>query len=93
MSDFYLQLGLDLALRNLDSSFKLTWCLFVPNFAVIGHLTLILRPENRPESMAKKTTSIKNGLVLQKLFCMVQNIKKTFISINPPSLACLLNAR
>ena len=27
-------------------------CMFVPNFEAIGHVTLVLEPENRPSSLA-----------------------------------------
>ena len=27
-------------------------CMFVPNFEAIGHVTLVLEPENRPASLA-----------------------------------------
>ena len=27
-------------------------CMFVPNFEAIGHVTLVLEPENRPAGLA-----------------------------------------
>ena len=41
-----------LAACNFDSSLKLMSCMFVPIFEAISHVTLILEPENRPESLA-----------------------------------------
>ena len=43
------------------SSLRLMSCMFVPNFEAIGHVTLVLEPENRPASLAKKAVSVKNG--------------------------------
>ena len=31
---------------------RLMSCMFVPNFEAIGHVTLVLEPENRPASLA-----------------------------------------
>ena len=36
--------------------------MFVPNFEAIGHVTLVLEPENCPTSLAYKAVSVKNGL-------------------------------
>ena len=36
--------------------------MFVPNFEIISRVTLVLGPENRPESLALKAVSFKNGL-------------------------------
>ena len=43
---------LGLASLNFDSSLRLMSCMFVPNFEAIGHVTLVLGPENRPASLA-----------------------------------------
>ena len=40
--------------------------MFVPNFEAIGHVTLVLEPENRPASLAQKAVSVKNGLSTAK---------------------------
>ena len=40
--------------------------MFVPNFEAVGHVTLILGPENRPASLASKAVSVKNGLSTAK---------------------------
>ena len=40
--------------------------MFVPNFEAINHVTLVLGHENRPESLAQKAVSIKNGLSTAK---------------------------
>ena len=40
--------------------------MFVPNFEAIRHVTLVLEPENRPESLAVKTVSVKNSLSTAK---------------------------
>ena len=40
--------------------------MFVPNFKAIGHVTLVLEPENRPASLAYKAVSVKNGLSTAK---------------------------
>ena len=37
---------------KFDSSFRLLSYMFVPNFEAIGHVTLVLEPENRPASLA-----------------------------------------
>ena len=41
-------------------------CMFVPNFEAIGHVTLVLEPENRPASLVQKAVSVKNGLSTAK---------------------------
>ena len=41
-----------LATRNFDSSLRLLSAMFVPNLGAIGHVTLVLGPENRPTSLA-----------------------------------------
>ena len=41
-------------------------CMFVPNFEAIGHVTLVLEPENLPASLAQKAVSVKNGLSTAK---------------------------
>ena len=46
----------------IDSSLRLMSYMFVPNFEAIGHVTLVLEPENRPASLAYKAISVKNGL-------------------------------
>ena len=38
----------------------------VPNFEAIDHVTEVLGPENRPESLAYKAVSFKNGLSAAK---------------------------
>ena len=38
--------------------------MFVLIFEAIGHVTLVLEPENRPASLAQKAVSFKNGLTL-----------------------------
>ena len=43
---------LGLATWNFDSSLRLLSYMFVPNFEAIGHVTLVLEPENRPASLA-----------------------------------------
>ena len=43
---------LGLATGNFDSSLRLMSYMFVPNFGAIGHVTLVLEPENRPASLA-----------------------------------------
>ena len=40
--------------------------MFVSNFDAIGHVTLVLGPENRPASLAYKAISVKNGLSTAK---------------------------
>ena len=40
--------------------------MFVHNFEAIGHVTLVLEPENRPASLAQKAVSVKNGLSTAK---------------------------
>ena len=40
--------------------------MFVPNFEAIGHVTLVLEPENRPASLALKAVSVKNGFKYQR---------------------------
>ena len=35
--------------------------MFVPNFEAINHVTLVLGPENHPESLAEEAVSLKNG--------------------------------
>ena len=34
---------------------------FVPNFEAIGHVTLVLGPENLPESLTLKTVLLKTA--------------------------------
>ena len=34
---------------------------FVPNFEAIGHVTLVLEPENRPASLAQKAVACQKG--------------------------------
>ena len=41
-------------------------CMFVPNFEAISHVTLVLGPDNRPESLAQKPVLIKNGISTAK---------------------------
>ena len=41
-------------------------CMFVPNFEAMGHVTLVVGPENRPASLAQKAVSVKNGLSTAK---------------------------
>ena len=40
--------------------------MLVPNFEAIGHVTLILGPESRPETLAEKAVLFKNGLSTAK---------------------------
>ena len=40
--------------------------MFAPKFEGIGHVTLVLEPENRPASLAYKAVSVKNGLSTAK---------------------------
>ena len=40
--------------------------MFVPNLEAIGHVTLVLEPENRPASLAQKAVSVKNSLSCAK---------------------------
>ena len=40
--------------------------MFVPNFEAIGLVTLVLKPENRPASLAWKAVSVKIGLSMAK---------------------------
>ena len=35
--------------------------MFVPNFEAIGHVTLVLEPENRPASLTLKVVSVKTA--------------------------------
>ena len=35
--------------------------MFLQNFEAIGHVTLVLEPENRPATLAQKAVSVKNG--------------------------------
>ena len=38
--------------KRRSISLRLMSCMFVPNFEAIGHVTSVLEPENRPESLA-----------------------------------------
>ena len=53
-------------------------CRFVPNFEAIGHVTLVLEPENRPASSAKKRSQSKTAEVRQKIFHRVICLKTPF---------------
>ena len=52
--------------------------MFALNFEAIGHMTLILEPENRPASLAYKSVSVKNGLSTAKIFHVVVCLKLPF---------------
>ena len=41
-------------------------CMFVHNFEAIGHVNLVLEPENLPARLAQKAVSVKNGLSTAK---------------------------
>ena len=41
-------------------------CMFIPNFEAIGHVTLVLEPENRPRKFGVKAASIKNGFKVRQ---------------------------
>ena len=41
-------------------------CMFVPKLKAISHVTLVLGPETRPESLASKAVWVKNGLSTAK---------------------------
>ena len=60
--------------------------MFVPNFEAIGHVILVLGPENHPASLAYKAISVKNGQVRQKIFHMVVCLKIPF-QPNQPTFA------
>ena len=57
--------------------------MFTPNFEAISHVTLVLGPENRPESLSKKAVSFKNGLSTAK---NVSPGYRNFPLIIPPKL-------
>ena len=40
--------------------------MFLPNFEAISYVSLVLETENRPESLAQKAVSFKNGLITAK---------------------------
>ena len=42
--------------------------MFVSNFEAVGHVTLVLEPENRTESLASKAVLFENGLSTVKNF-------------------------
>ena len=48
----YTRERLGLATGNCDSNLQFMSCMFVLNFDAIGDVTLVLGPENRPESLA-----------------------------------------
>ena len=52
--------------------------MFVPNFGAIGHVILVLEPENRPSSLTYKAVSVKNGLSTTKIFHRVVCLKIPF---------------
>ena len=52
--------------------------MFVPNFEAIGHMTLVLEPENCPQVWRKKRPQSKAVKVRQKIFHMVVCLKIPF---------------
>ena len=58
--------------------------MFVLNFKAINHVTLVLEPENPPESLAEKAVALKNGLgILQKIFHTIICFKIPFYPYQP----------
>ena len=43
-------------------------CMFAPNFEAIGHVTLVLGPENRPESLVLRSGFIQKRLKYGKKY-------------------------
>ena len=61
-------------------------CMFVPNFEAIGRVTLVLGPENLPESLAEKAVSINNALSTPKNISQDYTyMSYLFIPTNPTS--------
>ena len=57
--------------------------MFVPNFEAIGHVTLVLEPENRSASLALKAVSVKNGFKYgKKYFIWLYVLRYPFIPTN-----------
>ena len=67
---------------KFGSSLRLMSCMFVSNFEAISHVTLVLGPENRPESLSQKAVLFKNGLSVVKNISL-GNMPQNIISSQP----------